>query len=126
MLVSRVVEPALSCLVYLDDVVVFGGSWGRQLQRLESVFQRLRAANFKLKSVKCHLLRRTTHFLGHAVLPGMKAVDPATVEEVVWPAMRRLRDVPIFHAYVHIIGNSYCGSRAWLHPLRAYEERQRV
>lgn len=86
-----------SCLVYLDDVIVFGQSWEQHLERVELVFQRLRTAKLKLKPSKCHLLRRKVGFLGHVVSTEGIAVDPAKVHEVVeWPTPRRLRDVRAF------------------------------
>ena len=37
------------CLVYLDDILVFGPDFGMTLARLESVLDRLGAAGLKLK-----------------------------------------------------------------------------
>jgi len=45
----------LKCLVYLDDVIIFGRSFDEQLERLGEVFGRLRKANLKLKPSKCSL-----------------------------------------------------------------------
>jgi len=85
------------CLVYLDDVIVFGQSWEEHLERLSSVFQRLRSARLKLKPSKCHLLRRTVEFLGHIVSKAGIAVDPSKVQEVAaWPTPSKLRDVRAF------------------------------
>ena len=44
-----------ACLVYLDDVIVFGRTFDEHLTRLGEVFDRLRAANLKLKPSKCFL-----------------------------------------------------------------------
>src|SRR6266516_5687451 len=38
-----------SCLVYIDDVIIFGTSFEELMVRQTEVFQRLRAANLKLK-----------------------------------------------------------------------------
>ena len=43
-------------LIYLDDIIVFDMS--THLTRLEEVFERLRAANLKLKPEKCKLFAR--------------------------------------------------------------------
>ena len=53
-----------SCLVYLDDVVVFGRSARECLQNLEEVFSRLREYNLKLKPKKCKLFRQSVEYLG--------------------------------------------------------------
>ena len=39
----------LTCLVYLDNVIVFGQTFDEQLERLSEVFDRFRKANLKLK-----------------------------------------------------------------------------
>ena len=44
-----------ACLVYLDDIIVFGKTFDEQLARLWEVFSRLKAANLKLKPSKCFL-----------------------------------------------------------------------
>ena len=41
-----------TCLVYLDDVLVFSQSFQEHLQRLEALFQHLGRANLKLKPGK--------------------------------------------------------------------------
>ena len=43
------------CLVYLDDILVFGLDFGTTLARLESVLDRLGGAGLKLKAKKCQL-----------------------------------------------------------------------
>jgi len=45
----------LTCLVYLDDIIVFGRRFEEQLARLDEVFGRLGKANLKLKPSKCSL-----------------------------------------------------------------------
>jgi transposase InsO family protein/predicted aspartyl protease len=85
------------CLVYLDDVIIFGSTPEQHLDRLKQVFQRLREANLKLKPSKCRLMRRTVSFLGHVVTQEGVAVDPSKIRDVVeWPTPRRLKDVRAF------------------------------
>jgi len=57
----------ITCLVYLDDIIVFGRTFDEQLIRLREVFGRIRQANLKLKPSKCSLFRRNVAFLGHVV-----------------------------------------------------------
>ena len=58
-----------TCLVYLDDIIVFAGSLEEHLERLNSVFDRLNRANFKIQLDKCEFLKRDVSFLGHIVTP---------------------------------------------------------
>ena len=57
----------MTCLVYLDDIIIFGRSFNEQLARLREVFSRIRSANVKLKSSMYSLFRRSVSFLGHVV-----------------------------------------------------------
>ena len=44
-----------SCLVYLDDIIVFSKDFESHVQRVREVFDRLRAAYLKLHAKKCVL-----------------------------------------------------------------------
>ena len=55
------------CLVYLDDIISFGGTFGAALSNLTLIFERLRSYGLQLKSSKCHLFRASVPFLGHIV-----------------------------------------------------------
>ena len=56
------------------------------LERLETVFARLRSEGLKLKPSKCDLLRQSVHFLGHVVDHDGIHTDPAKVEKIAnWP-----------------------------------------
>ena len=43
------------CLVYLDDIIIFGSTFGGALDNLTLIFERLRSYGLQLKSTKCHL-----------------------------------------------------------------------
>ena len=50
-----------SCLVYLDDIIVYGKTIEEHLTRLAEVFTRFREANLKIKPSKCHLLQKSVY-----------------------------------------------------------------
>ena len=86
-----------SVLVYLDDVVVFGPSVETLIERLEEVLRRLRDANLKINTRKCHMFQRRISFLGHVISEAGVKIQPkktAAVEE--WPVPRTLRDLRSF------------------------------
>ena len=71
-----------TCLVYLDDIVVFGKSFDETLERLEAVLKRLGKFGLKLKPSKCKIFLNEIPFLGHIVSDKGVAPDPSKVESV--------------------------------------------
>ena len=68
------------CLVYLDDVIVFGRNFPEHLKNLQMVFERLRQAGLKLKPSKCAFFQREVRYLGHVVSKEGIATDPTEWE----------------------------------------------
>ena len=97
---ERVMERVLdglqwrTALVYLDDVIVYGGTFEEELERLEEVFQRLRMARLKLSPKKCLLFQKEVPFLGHIVGQDGVRTDPQKVAAVKeWPVPKRVTEV---------------------------------
>ena len=67
------------CLVYLDDIVVFGRNFEQALENLELVLDRLASAGLKLKPKKCALFQHSVKFLGHVVAKEGVSCDPEKV-----------------------------------------------
>ena len=85
------------CVVYLDDVVVFGRTWIELLSRLREVLHRLRLAGLKLKAKKCDFGRQKVAFLGHVVSAEGVSTDPDKVQQVQeWPPPINLKQVRAF------------------------------
>ncbi len=96
----ELVLSGLNCkisLIYLDDVIVYGGKFYDALDRLKTVWQRIREANLKLKPSKCCLMHDRVPFLGHYVLCEGMEVDPMKTAAVQdWLTPRTLKDVCAF------------------------------
>ena len=75
-----------TCLVYIDDIIVFNSTEKGHLKTLKEMFHRIRGAGMKLKPSKCLLGRQEVTFLGHKVMHGGILPDPRNVEKVAqWP-----------------------------------------
>ena len=84
-LVLAGVDPK-QCLVYIDDIILFGRSEEEHIATLREVFSRIRQAGMKLKPQKCHLGKREVTFLGHKVSADGIMPDPSNTEKVrKWP-----------------------------------------
>ncbi|GBN53915.1 Retrovirus-related Pol polyprotein from transposon 297 [Araneus ventricosus] len=72
----------LQIACYIDDVIIASHNFQDHLQRLELVFQRLTAANLKVKSSKCSFLQFEISFLGHTVRDGQVLPDPKNLDSI--------------------------------------------
>ncbi|KAG7309510.1 hypothetical protein JYU34_005483 [Plutella xylostella] len=77
---SRMMTIAMSglnfdkCLVYQDDLVVFGQNLHSHNRNLLDIFGRLRQVNLKLNPIKCNFLQKEILYLGHIV--SEKGIEP--------------------------------------------------
>ena len=70
------------CLVYIDDILVFGHDFESALQSLELVLIRVAEYGLQLKSTKCNLFRSSVPFLGHIVGRAGLECDPSKLSAV--------------------------------------------
>jgi dUTPase len=86
-----------TCLVYLDDVLVWATTVEEHLARLRTIFQLIREAGVRLKPQKCEFLKRRVTFLGHIVSQDGVETEPSKIEAVKeWPRPTSKKDVQSF------------------------------
>jgi transposase InsO family protein len=89
------------CFIYLDDVIIFSRSYEEHLDRLQQVFDRLRATGFKLSPKKCSFFKRKVKYVGHIVSGEGVEPDPEKIERVrSWPTPTTPEDVRRFLGFV--------------------------
>ena len=54
-------------LVYLDDIIMFSSSFGKDLVRLDKVLTRLEQHGLKFNPAKCQFLRWQVAYLGYGI-----------------------------------------------------------
>ena len=85
------------CLVYLDDVVIFGRTFGDHLKNLDSVLRRLRGVNLKAKPSKCAFFRKQVLYLGHIISHDGVATDPSKTQKIAgWPTPKNIPELQKF------------------------------
>ena len=67
---------------YIDDAVVFSGSWEEHLHHLGQVFDRLRQAGLTLKLKKCRFGARRVSYLGYIIGEGHVRPGPTKLKAV--------------------------------------------
>ena len=68
-LINKVLSGFNFAFGYLDDILVFSPDMAAHLQHLRCLFDQLRAADLKLKEIKCNFLKKHIQYLRH-VVPG--------------------------------------------------------
>ena len=67
-----------TCLVYLDDVIIFSKDVESHFKHVEEILTALQTAGVTLKLAKCDFFTDTVKYLGHVIRPGTLSVDDAT------------------------------------------------
>jgi transposase InsO family protein len=75
------IQPKL-CHVYLDDIITHASSWGKHMDGLEKVFQRISEAGMFCQPKKCHFGKRELKYLGFLISKSGIKMDPAKIEAV--------------------------------------------
>ena len=72
----------LTCLVYLDDVVIYSNTQEEQIEHLCTVLECFRLCRLKLKPSKCEFFKEKIEYLGHSVS-----------SKGVWPSRDNLKAI---------------------------------
>lgn len=56
-----------TCLIYIDDIIIYSRNFDEHLRHVEDVFPRLRKAHIRLTPSKCFFARDNVEYLGHIV-----------------------------------------------------------
>ena len=82
------------CLIYVDDVLVFGSMFEQHMQRVAEVLSRIKEAGLKLKPDKCHLLQTSVNFPGHTISAEGVLPNPDNLAKVkAWPIPKNVIQV---------------------------------
>ena len=88
-----------TCLVYIDDIIVYGSDFNQHLRRVDQVLNRIKEAGLKLKPDKCHMLQNEVVFLGHVVSKEGVRPNPVNTSKITeWPRPVNSKQVKQFVA----------------------------
>ena len=129
---ERLMETVLSglqwetCLIYLDDVIIFGKTEQQTLDRLDAILSRIGQAGMKLKPSKCRLFQKRVHYLGHVVTEEGFMTDPEKIETVrEWPVPTTQTEVRSFLGTASYYRRFVQNFGTIAHPLHRLTEKNR-
>ena len=83
-----------TCLIYIDDIIIYAKTLEEHMCRLDEVMTRLRGAGLKLKPSKCDLVMRKVEYLGFVVSSRGVEANPEKVKAVVdWPTPSNVKQL---------------------------------
>lgn len=86
-----------TCLVYMDDVIVFSTSLQEHIEKLSKVFDRFRKCKLKIQLDKSDFLRKEAEFLGHVVTPQGIKPNPKKIEAIYkYPIPKTTKEIKSF------------------------------
>ena len=93
-------EKWYECLIYLDDILVFAESVEDHIQRLRTIFCRIRESGVKLSPTKCKFMKPEVSYLGHTISSeGVKTDKKKTEKILEWPIPRSVEDLRSFVSF---------------------------
>ena len=88
-----------TCLIYIDDIIVFSTNFEQHIHRVREVFDRLQKAGLKLRPEKCEMLQEQVTFLGQVVSSSGVKPSPVNIAKIVdWPVPANAKQVKQFVA----------------------------
>ena len=87
------------CVIYLDDMIVFGHTEEEHLECLQVVFECFRKFNLKLKPSKCSFFWSEIVYLAHHM--SQEGIHPS------WDNMHAIEDFPMLETFTQV--HTFCG-----------------
>lgn len=92
----------VTCVVYLDDILIFSEDLDRHAEAVAEVLNRLRTHRLYANLRKCVFATDSVEFLGFIVGPQGITMDPARVATVrEWPLPQSVREVQVFLGFAN-------------------------
>lgn len=92
----------VTCVVYLDDILIFSKTQADHDDHVKDVLTRLRVAGLYANANKCEFDKSQVEYLGYIVGADGIKMNPKKLQTIAdWPAPRTLRDVQSFLGFTN-------------------------
>ena len=80
--------------VYLDDILIFSGTWDEHVGHVNQVLDTLQSEKLYVKLSKCEFGKTTLVYLGHIVGGGQLKINHSKVDVIInWPEPKSITEV---------------------------------
>jgi hypothetical protein len=84
-------------IVYLDDILIFSGTWDEHVRNVKQVLDTLQRKNLYVKLSKCEFGKTALVYLGHIVGGGQLKIDHSKIDVIVnWPEPKSVTKIQSF------------------------------
>jgi hypothetical protein len=81
-------------IVYLDDILIFSGTWDEHVRHVKQVLDTLQREKLYVKLSKCEFGKTALVYLGHIVGGGQLKIDPSKIDVIVnWPEPKSVTEI---------------------------------
>ena len=107
-----------TCVVYLDDILIYSGDEAEHDRHVEEVLDRLVQWGLFCKASKCAFSTKSVEFLGFIVTPGGVVMDPVRVQTIQeWPEPTGYKDIQVFLGFCNFYRRFIYNYSAIVRPL---------
>ena len=93
---------AVTCIVYIDDILIYSKDPKVHRRHVAEVLERLRKHGLYVKLSKCKFSTDTVKFLGFVIGPDSIAMESSHVEMILkWPAPCTYREIQVFLSFTN-------------------------
>ncbi|KAF8760325.1 hypothetical protein RHS01_01355 [Rhizoctonia solani] len=92
----------ITCVVYLDDILIFSRSESEHVDHVRAVLERLRAHGLFANAKKCEFHRTEVEYLGYLITVDGISMHPSKLESISsWPVPRSVKDIQSFLGFTN-------------------------
>jgi hypothetical protein len=107
-----------TCVVYLDDILIYSGREEDHDAHVEQVLDRLVEWGLYAKASKCVFSTKSVEFLGFIVTPNGVVMDPIRVKTIKeWPEPEGYKDIQVFLGFANFYRRFIFNYSAIVRPL---------
>jgi hypothetical protein len=115
----------VTCIVYLDDILIFSNSKEEHTEHVREVLDRLRKAKLYVKLSKCEWNTDRTEYLGYVVTPEGVSINPERVKTIQdWPLPTSMRDIRVFVGFMNYYRRFIKGFSRIVLPLTSLTKKE--